>query len=284
VTRLLRSELRKVVTTNTWWVFLIVVVALTAVSFVFNALQAHAYLTQPPPRFPPNVPPDQADQIRAVYAARASVAVQAANLYTSGQYFGLLFVLLLGSLVVTNEFFHQTATATFLATPRRSLVIAAKLAVMVLLAVGLCLATMALCVAAGGVFLSTQGAGLALADWAVIRAMLLNLLAYGVWAVLGVGFGALIRSQVAAVVVALALYLVASTIASAVIQVVALVTHTAWVANLAVLVPSVASQVMISGGDIPGNPPRWLGAAVLVGYGAAAAGIGTLVTVNRDVA
>ena len=61
------------------------------------------------------MPADQAEQIQA-----ASDAINvAANLYTSGQFFGVLIVMLLGAILVTNEFFHLTATTTFLVTPRR---------------------------------------------------------------------------------------------------------------------------------------------------------------------
>ena len=283
MSRLVRSEFRKIVTTNTWWLFLLAVFVLTAASFALNALQAHSYIHQPAPQLPPNMPADQARQIVAEYNARRNIAVQAANLYTSGQYFGLLFVLLLGILVVTNEFFHQTATATFLVTPQRTRVIAGKLTATVTSAVGLCVATMVLSVIAGVVFLSIEGAAFALTDPAVVRALLLNLLAYAIWAVFGVGFGTLIRNQLAAVIVALALYLVASQIAAGIIQLIAFLTHADWVMKLAVVVPSIASQVMITGGDLPGNPPQWLGAVVLVAYGVVAGGAGTLITRRRDV-
>jgi ABC-2 type transport system permease protein len=283
VKNLVRSEFRKILTTNTWWLFLVAVVALTAASFAFNALQAHSILHAPPPQLPPNMPPDQQRQIQASYAARINPAFQAAALYTSGQYFGLLFVLLLGILVVTNEFFHQTATATFLVTPRRTWVIAGKLTATIVSAALLCVGTMALCVVAGIVFLQIDGEGFALTDPAVVRALLLNLLAYAIWAVFGVGFGTLIRSQLAAVIVALALYLVASQVAAAIIQLVAFLTHADWVQKLTVAVPSVASQVMITGADLPGSPPQWLGAVVLVAYAVVAGTIGTLLTRSRDI-
>ena len=283
MSQLVRSEFRKIVTTNTWWLFLLAVFVLTAASFALNALQAHSYIHEPAPQLPPNMPAEQARQVLADYTARRNIAVQAANLYTSGQYFGLLFVLLLGILVVTNEFFHQTATATFLVTPQRTRVIAGKLTATVTSAVGLCVATMVLCVVAGVIFLSIEGAAFALTDPAVVRALLLNLLAYAIWAVVGVGFGTLIRNQLAAVIVALALYLVASQIAAGIIQLVAFLTHAEWVTKLAVVVPSIASQVMITGGDLPGNPPQWLGAVVLVAYGVVAGAAGTLLTRRRDV-
>ena len=39
VTNLVRSEFRKIFTTNTWWAFLVAALALTAASFALNALQ-----------------------------------------------------------------------------------------------------------------------------------------------------------------------------------------------------------------------------------------------------
>jgi len=283
VTNLVRSEFRKIFTTNTWWLFLAGVIVLTAASFALNALQAHTLLHEPVLRVSSGTTPAQQQQAQAALAARASIAVQAANLYTSGQYFGLLFVLLLGILVVTNEFFHQTATATFLVTPRRTWVIAGKLTATVVSAAVLCLGVMALCVIAGVIFLRIDGDAIVLTDPAVLRALALNLLGYCIWAVFGVGFGTLIRNQIAAIIVALALYLIASQVVAAIIQLIAFFTHTTWVSKLAVVVPSVASQTMISGGDIPGNPPQWLGAVVLIAYAVVAGTIGTLLTRSRDI-
>lgn len=283
MTNLVRSEFRKIFTTNVWWTFLIAVLALTALTFAFNALQAHGIMHQPTPQMPPGTSPAQQAQLRAEFDARKNLPVQAANLYTSGQYFGLLFVLLLGILVVTNEYFHQTATATFLVTPQRTRVIAGKLTATVVSAAVLCIGTMVLCVIAGVIFLQIDGESFALTDPAVVRALLLNLLAYAIWAVFGVGFGTLIRSQLAAVIVALALYLIASQVAAGIISLISFLTHADWVMKLTVIIPSVASSLMITGGDIPGNPPQWLGAVVLVAYAVGAGTIGTLLTRRRDI-
>src|SRR5690606_4978094 len=60
----------------------------------------------------------------------------AANLYTAGQFFGLMFSFLLGTLLMTNEFQHQTASVTFLATPDRTRVVIAKLITAVMVGMG----------------------------------------------------------------------------------------------------------------------------------------------------
>jgi len=40
---------------------------------------------------------------------------------------------------------------------------------------------------------------------------------------------------------------------------------------------------MISGTEIPGNPPRWVGAGVLIGYAVLTGIVGTLLTQRRDI-
>ena len=103
------------------------------------------------------------------------VAAIAASMMTSGQFLGVLFAMLLGVLILTNEFAHQTATATFMTVPRRAVVVMARLA-----AAACCRAlfwvvstiidrvTMPITCTVG--IVSTR-----LTGWIVIRAVLLNL-------------------------------------------------------------------------------------------------------------
>jgi ABC-type transport system involved in multi-copper enzyme maturation permease subunit len=229
----------------------------------------------------------QADAIAQRDHARsaAGLANLAANIYTSGQFFGLLFVLLLGIIVVTNEFFHQTATTTFLTTPRRTAVILAKLAAGILIAAAFWLFTTVIDVIAGSIFFASEGFGNSLGRGDVTRALLLNLLAYALWAVLGIGIGVLLRSQIGAVVTGAVLYLLSFPLAFAFFALI----HTYlikkdWVLTAMVSVPSLASTVMIST-DKPWEqaPPQWVGAVVLIGYGVVAGTIGTLITRRRDI-
>ena len=134
--RLIRAELRKIFTTNTWWIFGIFILLATGFALMLNLFQANFELANVeqsrlagPPDFssaPPDQqpPPEVQEQIRADWERQTNGARvlinSAANVFTSGQFFNLLFIVVLGALVVTNEFFHQTATATFLTTPRRT--------------------------------------------------------------------------------------------------------------------------------------------------------------------
>jgi hypothetical protein len=206
----------------------------------------------------------------------------ATNLYTSGQFFGILIVLLLSAIIVTSEFFHLTATTTFLTTPRREAVIVAKLVAAVILGLIFWIVTTLLNLILVPFILNALDVGVQLGEPAVWRAVGLNALAYALWAVLGVGAGVLIRSQLGATITLSTVYVIGYLGAATIF---ALLTPRIgdWFGKLQVLVPPLASQLMISGTELPGNPPRWVGALVLVGYAAVAGLLGTWLTKKRDI-
>lgn len=274
---LVRSELLKIRTTNTWWLFGLGAFVMLALAFLVNAVSAH--FASQSAQHTDQLSPDQADQVRA----QADSLYQAANLYTSGQFFGLLFVMLLGIVVVTNEFYHQTATTTFLTTPHRTAVVVAKLVTAALFGAGIWLVTTILTIPATLIFLNSQGIDNHLGDWGVTRAILLNLLAYTLWGIFGVGFGVLIRSQIGATITAVVLYLVGTTAAGIIFTLLQQWLKWDWISKLQVIVPSIASQLMISGIELPGSPPQWVGAVVLIGYAVVTGAIGTLLVRRRDI-
>jgi len=116
----------------------------------------------------------------------------------------------------------------------------------------------------------------------VWRAIALNALAFVLWAVLGVGAGVLIKRQLAATLILAILYTVGT---SAVGLIFFLLTENVarWFENLQVLIPTSASQLMISGTELPGNPPRYVGALVLIGYAVIGGVVGTVLTKRRDI-
>lgn len=271
--RLVFAELRKVLTTSTWWIFGLIMLPLWAASAAVN--WANAAQAQNPPS---GLPAAQAEQIR--------VAGEAVNigttLYTSGQFFGVLLVMLLGAIVVTNEFYYQTATTTFLVTPIRHRVVLGKLAASALIGLVFWLVTTVLNLIVVPLIMHQLRLGNLLDNAAVWRAIGLNALAFGLWAVLGVGLGVLIRNQLAATLTLSITYLVGNLGASLIFFL--LSTYVAdWFSKLQVIVPTAASQLMIAGTDLPGNPPRWVGAVVLIGYAVVAGGIGTAIMRRRDI-
>jgi ABC-2 type transport system permease protein len=267
--KLIQAELFKVRTTAIWWIMAIVLVPLYAASLLVNWLSVSA------------TGGSGGDQSAQVQAALKPINV-ATTLYTSGQYFGVLIVLLLSAIVVTSEFFHLTATTTFLVTPRRSAVVLAKFGASIIVALIVWLVTTLLNLLFAPLILSHLNLGAQLGEGAVWRAIGLNALAFVLWAVLGVGAGVLIRSQIAATLILAILYTVGSSAVGLIFYL--LSQHVAhFFDKLQVLIPTTASSLMISGTELPGNPPRWVGAVVLIGYAVVTGVIGTLLTQRRDI-
>jgi ABC-type transport system involved in multi-copper enzyme maturation permease subunit len=273
---LVKAELFKIRSTSTWWILGLITLVLWALTLLINwagsSINAGAESTE-------GLTPDQAEQVRV---ANEAVNV-ASNLYTSGQFFGVLMVMLLGAIVVTNEFFHQTATTTFLVTPRREAVVFAKLIASTLLGLTFWLITTLLNLLFVPFILDALNVGSQLGEPAIWRAIGLNALAYALWAILGVGGGVLIRSQIGATIALSTIYVIGYFGATTIFF---LLTPRIgdWFGKLQVLVPPLASQLMVSGTELPGNPPRWVGAVVLIGYAAVAGGLGTWLMKRRDIA
>ncbi|RAO32217.1 ABC transporter permease [Micromonospora zamorensis] len=268
---LVRSELLKIRTTSTWWWLAIGAFLSIALAFAVNAWLAVTALG------------GDAEEI-GVSAEQATAPAQAANLYTSGQYLGLMFVMLIGILMVTNEFFHQTATTTFLTTPRRTSVIVSKLVAASLLGFMFWLATTLIDLAAGAIFLSANDYGTQLGEWPVQRALLFNLLAYAIWTILGVGIGTLITNQLGAVITAAVLYLIGTQVVGLLFLLLSNLLDSEAVLKWQVIWPAVASQVMITEGTSEFTPSWWVGALVLIGYALVSGIAGVLLTRRRDIA
>ena len=272
---LVRAELLKIRTTSTWWVFGVILLPLWALAVLYNWATTNSLSDAASTE---GASPEQTEQLRV-----AGEAVNiATTLYTSGQFLGVLLVMLLGAILVTNEFFHQTATTTFLVTPVRERVVLAKLAASVLLALLFWLVTTVGNLIAVPFILRSMDLGSQLGEPAIWRAIGLNALAFALLAILGVGFGVLIRSQLGATLTLSIAYVIGNF--GATLAFFLLTEYVAqWISKLQVIVPTTASQLMIAGTDLPGNPPRWVGAAVLIGYALVAGAIGTLIVRRRDI-
>ncbi|MET7746996.1 ABC transporter permease [Micromonospora sp. NPDC005367] len=267
---LVRAELLKIRTTSAWWWLAIGAFVSIVLAFALNAWLASTVLG------------GDAETI-GMSGEQSTPAAQAANIYTSGQYLGLMFVMLIGILMVTNEFFHQTATTTFLATPRRTSVIVGKLVAASLLGVLFWLATTVIDLVAGATFLTITDHGTQLGEWAVQRALLFNLLAYAIWTILGVGIGTLITNQLGAVITAAVLYLIGTQVVGVLFLLLSNLLGTQAVLKWQVIWPAVASQVMISEGQSEFVPAWWVGALVLAGYAVVSGVAGILITRRRDI-
>jgi len=293
MSRLVRAELFKLRTTNAWWLFALTTLLSTLVMLVVVAVSAHSllkpfaqYLAVASHGHAANLPPEFLARLTDEWTLGHPATTQAVALYTAGQLPGVLLACLLGVVLVTSEYYHQTATTTFLLTPRRTEVVIAKLVTAVLLAGLAWLASSVLSVVAGALFLHAEGYGSQLGHGDVLRALVLNLAAYLLWAVFGVGVGALVRHQLAATVGVTVLYLVGASAASTVFELLnTYVLPRDWVLTAQVIVPTVASAVMISPTKtFDQSPAPWVGALVLLAYGLLLGGLGVGILRRRDVA
>ncbi len=278
--RLVKAEITKVRTTSIWWLFLISFTVYTALALISNGFSHHYQL------YPQQGISDPAQALAQAALARtpAGGAAIAASMMTSGQFLGVLFAMLLGILILTSEFAHQTATATFMTVPRRAAVIMAKLAAAACCGALFWLVSTTINGVTTPIYLYSQHLSTPLTGPIVIRSVLLNLLAFVIWAIFGLGLGALIRSQVASVVTGIAVYLGGFAAVELVFHVIYNLSHQGWVLGAAVIAPAVASNVMITPGRaFPHAPPQWAGLIVMVGYALVLTTAGIAIIRRRDV-
>jgi ABC-2 type transport system permease protein len=180
--------------------------------------------------------------------------------------------LLLGNLGMTGEFRHHTVTQTFLVTPDRGRVVAAKLVAYPLAAIALALTTMAVTAAVAAGWLAAKGITPSLLDARLGRVVGVALLAAGLCGLVGVGVGALVRNQVAALVGTLVWVLVVEGLLMSLLH----------APSLGKWLPSAAAKAAITS---PGGAQlsRLAGTLLLAGYALALALVGTRLVVRRDI-
>ena len=247
MTRLVHSELLKLRTTRTARVLLTMAAAGTA------ALVAIVLLLAGRPG-QPALGPD---------ALRLLVLVPAQPL--------TLAALVLGVLGMAGELRHGTATSTFLVTPKRGRVVAAKLAAAAVTGLAMAAASSAAVLAVGLPWLRAKGIEVAIADAGVAARVAGLAVAVALYAVLGTGLGALLRNQVAAVVVGLLWW------SQGVERVLTGILHQP---GLERWLPMGAASALTAPGD--GTLPMWAGALVFAAYGLGLALLGGRLVARRD--
>jgi ABC-2 type transport system permease protein len=262
---LLKAEYLKIRTTNIWWLLGIFTVLTTGLALLVNILQFHN------------------ETVR--HGNLEEIIGGSASIFTSGQFFGAMFALLLATLTITNEYHHQTVTTTFLATPHRTSVIMAKFVVSMLAAGAFWLFTTIIDLIVGSIYFSAYPFDSNLGNSKVIEAMLLSLLVFALWAVFGVGLGVLMRSQIAATLTGTLSYSVGYYLAIGIFVLIrTFIIERDGVLTAAVIVPAIAAQVAISPvKTYPQSAAQWVGVAVMIGYGLLFGAIGIYFTRKRDV-
>lgn len=175
---------------------------------------------------------------------------------------GAMVVLAHGTVLVTGEHRHRTITGTVLAVPARTSVLVAK--AVAIAVVGLAVAVLSVGVAVG-VGLPSGWLDLGAVDAGVVRAVALLLLALPLYGLLGVGFGAVLVNQTAAVVVPLLWFLAGEAVVVAV--------GPPW---LQAWTPGGASSALGYGLPPSGLLPAWGGALLLLAYATALLVVGAV--------
>lgn len=185
-----------------------------------------------------------------------------------------IFTLVFGILAVAGEYRHQTITDTYLSTPARGPVIGAKLLVYAVFGAlaGVVSTLVGLGVAAA--WWSGKGASFAWTDSAMWTTIGGGIAWNAAFAAIGVGLGALIRSLVGAIAVALAWIALVEGIVGQLIG------------DLARWLPFNAGQALGAAAEPMMTPdllPRWGGGGVLVVYTLLFAVLAVGTTMRRDV-
>ena len=241
----MRSELRKLTTIRGPWL-LLAVGPLVVVAGISGLVQSGGNLHDP------------ATQSKAL----AHVGLAA------------LLTLVVGIVAVAGEYRHRTITDTYLSTPARGRVLAAKLTVYGLVGAAAGLVSSLVALATAAAWWAVKGDSFHLftaANWRTLGGGIAANLAF---AVIGTGLGALIRNLAGAIAAALAWVALIEGIAGQLIG-----------SGLARWLPFYASQAL-DRADMAGSLrllPQWGGGLVLLGYAAVFATAAVVTTLSRDV-
>jgi ABC-2 type transport system permease protein len=247
MTRLVQAELLKLRTTRTARTLLALAAAGTAALTAFVLLLAGR----------PGQPELGEDALRQLVLVPAQPLTLAA--------------LVLGILGMAGEFRHGTATSTFLVTPVRGRVVAAKLAAAAATGLAMALVASAAVLAVGLPWLKARGIEVTVADAGLLARVAGLAVAVALFAVLGVGLAAVLRNQVAAVIVGLLWW------SQGVEGILVAVLHQP---GLERWLPRGAASALTAPGDA--TLPIWAGGLVFAAYGLVLALAGGRLVTRRD--
>lgn len=250
--RLVRGEFRKLFTTKLWLWMLLGGIAMSAMFLGFTIAFDG---TEGNPQPPLSTPEGQRNLFGTVSGA------------------GVL-ALILGIIAVTGEFRHQTVTPTFLATPHRGRVVIGKLVTYALAGIAFGAVVLGFAIAFAFALTSARGIDISLSSEGVPAALAGTVAGIAVYTVLGVGVGALVRNQIAAIVGSLVYLFVIESFAAALPTIRDYYKYFPGGANAA-----------LTGTSQPGIEllAPWQGGVLLLVYGVVFAFAGTWIAVRRDV-
>jgi ABC-2 type transport system permease protein len=243
VTRQLRAELFKQRSTQTTLLLLLAMFGLVALAIAIHVL--------------------------APSSSFLSTRSRQLEVFEVGTRIGMLFAGLVGAMAITAEIRYGTIRPTFLVTPRRGPVIAAKLAVSGLAGILFGLLAEGLGAAAATAAFSARGIENQLSGSDYAQLLVGGTAASALWATIGLGVGALVRNQVGTVVGLCAWILLVENLI-------------AFDPDTSRFAPG-AAALALAGKTGDGVLAPAAAALVLVLYGAALSAAGWLATLRRDI-
>ena len=175
----LGSEFRKVLSTRTWWLIGVAMVLATSALVAVLALAGLKVENSP-------LDLSTRDGVQALYSISAAMTY--------------VFTVVAGVLISTTEYSTGTMAQTLLATPRRSVVFAAKTVVAAASGAIFGAVTIATTVGLTAALLKSEELSTHLGDSTVLAGLVGAVATLTLWSVIGAGLGALVRNQLVAVV------------------------------------------------------------------------------------
>lgn len=264
--RAVSAEFTKILTTRLWWVLALILFGYVG----FAAAAIGFFLSITPEEAAMPIPDD----------------FLAPLVYSMATATGYVFPIIFGAMSITSEVRHRTLGTVFLATPNRSVVLAAKAVAGLVVGAVFGVISLLASVGLGAPVLAATGQETLLGDsdtWLMLGRIVL---AMGLWGLVGVGLGVLIPSQIGSIVTIIAFT-----------QFVEPILRTAaafadWLGEVAKFLPGAAGDALVGAsffsvfaGSGSGAAPLewWQGGLVLAGYAVVLGTIGAVTTWRRDV-
>jgi ABC-type transport system involved in multi-copper enzyme maturation permease subunit len=206
-------------------------------------------------------------------ASTLRVAGNQPKVYGWGTSIGALFAALLGALSITSEIRTGTIRPTLLATPNRTLVIGAKAIAAAIGGVGVGLAAEALVAVIASAAFAIRGIPVALTAGGFAQMLAGGAAAAALWAAIGTGVGAIVRSQVGAVIGLCVWLLLIESVLAGEVPSAGRFTPGSSAGALAGMLQSAGSLKLVT--------PA-VGGLLLIAYAAVAAAAGAFTTERRD--
>lgn len=255
---LLKSEWRKLIYARAHWGLLIAGILLAGLSTAVTPV----ILDNPATGFGLSL--DQTQSVDAVYANAISA------------YF---FAIIIGIMLMSGEFRHGTAVATFLTAPKRGTVLATKLVIAAIGGMLVMVISTAAGLAGGWVGLSFFPDAASPTNEVFINTMLAAVVSGAVLGIIGVALGTLVRNQMLAITGALLYLFVIDPI------LLALAPDTGKYLPQGLIVSMLALDIEAPefGIDTTAYLPPLTATVVLLGYGAVFAGLAIATSLRRDI-